>query len=99
MFIFIVFIVKDFYFYFSVNEIIDWYGWMVIVCIVLKYFMMVVILIVVVVFEGLLMSVILSFVLNMCCMLKINNLVCKMYVCEIMGVIIVICIDKIGILI
>lgn len=98
-FVFFIFFIKDVVLYFDFGVLNGWYDWLLVLECILKYFMMVVILIVVVVFEGLFMSVIFSLVLNMCCMFVINNLVCKMYVCEIMGVIIVICIDKIGMLI
>lgn len=64
--------------------------------IVLKYFMMAVTLIVMAVPEGLPMAITLSLALNMRRMLKSNNLVRKLYACETMGAVTVICTDKTG---
>ncbi|HJE47664.1 calcium-translocating P-type ATPase, PMCA-type [Phocaeicola coprophilus] len=93
---FIIFTSEDLYHYLSLYEVNDWYQWMEIARIVLKYFMMAVTLIVVAVPEGLPMSVTLSLALNMRRMLKTNNLVRKMHACETMGAITVICTDKTG---
>ena len=64
--------------------------------VVLKYFMMSVTLIVMAVPEGLPMAVTLSLALNMRRMLKSNNLVRKLHVCETIGAVTVICTDKTG---
>lgn len=64
--------------------------------VVLKYFMTAVTLMVVAVPEGLPMAVTLSLALNMRRMLKNNNLVRKLYACETMGAVTVICTDKTG---
>ena len=64
--------------------------------IVLDYFMMAVTLIVMAVPEGLPMAITLSLALNMRRMLKSNNLVRKLYACETMGAVTVICTDKTG---
>ena len=64
--------------------------------IVLKYFMMAVTLIVMAVPEGLPMAITLSLALNMRRMLKSNNLVRKLHVCETMGAVTMICTDKTG---
>ena len=93
---FVIFTAKDLYAYLSVTAVTDWHQWLEIARIVLKYFMMAVTLIVVAVPEGLPMSVTLSLALNMCRMLKTNNLVRKMHACETMGAITVICTDKTG---
>lgn len=63
---------------------------------VLEYFMMSVTLIVMVVPEGLPMAVTLALALNMRRMLRTNNLVRKLHVCETMGAVTVICTDKTG---
>ncbi len=63
---------------------------------VLGYFMMAVTLIVMAVPEGLPMAVTLALALNMRRMLKSNNLVRKLHVCETMGAVTVICTDKTG---
>lgn len=93
---FVIFTAKDLYVHLNNTTITDWHQWLEIARIVLKYFMMAVTLIVVAVPEGLPMSVTLSLALNMCRMLKTNNLVRKMHACETMGAITVICTDKTG---
>lgn len=94
---FIIFVTKDLYQYFKVNEVVEGMDdYMDIAQIVLKYFMMAVTLIVVAVPEGLPMSVTLSLALNMRRMLSTNNLVRKMHASETMGAITVICTDKTG---
>lgn len=94
---FIIFVTKDLYQYFKVNEVVEGVDdYMDIAQIVLKYFMMAVTLIVVAVPEGLPMSVTLSLALNMRRMLSTNNLVRKMHASETMGAITVICTDKTG---
>ncbi|MDR0745267.1 MAG: calcium-translocating P-type ATPase, PMCA-type [Mediterranea sp.] len=94
---FIIFVTKDLYHYFNVNDAVEGMDdYMEIARIVLKYFMMAVTLIVVAVPEGLPMSVTLSLALNMRRMLSTNNLVRKMHASETMGAITVICTDKTG---
>lgn len=93
---FIVFVSRDLFHYFSVNEVNEVSQYLDVLRIVLKYFMMAVTLIVVAVPEGLPMSVTLSLALNMRRMLATNNLVRKMHACETMGAITVICTDKTG---
>lgn len=66
---------------------------------VLEYFVVVVIIVVVVVLEGFLLVVILSFVFVMKKMMNDKAFVRNLVVCEIMGFVIIICSDKIGILI
>lgn len=94
---FIIFVTKDLYQYFKVNDVVEGMDdYVDIAQIVLKYFMMAVTLIVVAVPEGLPMSVTLSLALNMRRMLSTNNLVRKMHASETMGAITVICTDKTG---
>lgn len=94
---FIIFVSRDLYHYFKVEDIVEGMDdYVDIAQIVLKYFMMAVTLIVVAVPEGLPMSVTLSLALNMRRMLSTNNLVRKMHASETMGAITVICTDKTG---
>lgn len=94
---FVIFVTKDLYHYFKVNDVVEGMDdYVDIAQIVLKYFMMAVTLIVVAVPEGLPMSVTLSLALNMRRMLSTNNLVRKMHASETMGAITVICTDKTG---
>lgn len=93
---FLIFVTKDLYTFFQVNDVNGWEDALPIAQIVLKYFMMAVTLIVVAVPEGLPMSVTLSLALNMRRMLSTNNLVRKMHASETMGAITVICTDKTG---
>lgn len=65
----------------------------------MKFFIIGVIVLVVVVLEGFLFVVMILLVYLVKKMMKDNNLVRYLDVCEIMGNVIVICLDKIGILI
>ena len=93
---FLIFFIKDVVLYFDFGALNGWHDWLPVLERTLKYFMMAVTLIVVAVPEGLPMSVTLSLALNMGRMLATNNLVRKMYACETMGAITVICTDKTG---
>ena len=94
--VFVIFTVRDVYFYSQEYSFVGWNSVISISEIVLKYFMISVTLLVVAVPEGLPMSVTLSLALNMKRMLKTNNLVRKMHASETMGAITTICTDKTG---
>lgn len=65
---------------------------------VVYYFKIVVAFVVVAIFEGLFVVVIMCFVFGMCCMVKKNVFVWMFFSVEILGCILVICSDKMGML-
>lgn len=64
----------------------------------LEMFEVVVVLVVSVIFEGLFVVVIVILAIGVNCMVKCNVIICKLFVVEVLGSVMVVCFDKIGIL-